>query len=158
MKVQLLCFALLSLLIVSCDSNKIFDSITDLESGSWAQSNELEFQFLITDADVPYNIYYNVRYTDQYPYHNLYVNYTLTDTTGKEIEKALQNMDLFNPKTGVPYGSGIGNNFDYTILALKDYKFPSPGTYIFKTQQYMRQEELEGLAAFGVRVEKATKE
>lgn len=155
MKKQLLLVVLLAALIfISCDNNKVYDSNIDLDSDRWKASQELQYNISIQDSSIPYNLYYNVRYTDEYPFHNLYVTYYLNDTTGKELRQELQNMNLFDPKTGVPLGSGLGKTYDHSILAVTGLKFPYSGTYTFKVKQYMRQEQLVGIKAFGIKVVK----
>ncbi|WP_254245004.1 gliding motility lipoprotein GldH [Hymenobacter sp. BRD67] len=59
-----------------------------------------------------------------------------------------------NPKTGEPLGAGTGDIFDHQFLALKQQHFARPGAYKLTLEQYMRQNQLPGIMAVGVRVAK----
>jgi gliding motility-associated lipoprotein GldH len=65
------------------------------------------------------------------------------------------NIDLFEPKTGKPLGSGLGDIFDHRQLLLDDYKFPNSGKYTISFQQYMRVDSLTNIRSMGVRIEKS---
>src|SRR5580700_3740638 len=87
--------------LCACDKNRIYDRNIDFEKEEWKEKTALEFQFKVEDNAIPYNLLYNIRCTNTYPYYNLYIGYILTDSAGKEIKKNIpQNMDLFNPTTG----------------------------------------------------------
>ena len=64
------------------------------------------------------------------------------------------NYNLFDPKTGEPFGNGLGDVFDHQFLLLENYKFERPGPYNFKLQQYMRMDSLPEVLSAGIRVEK----
>lgn len=152
-------FAALLLLFIaailsSCDNSKVYDTMQDLDSSAWNEHKELKFDVSIADASVPYTLYYMVRYDNDYPYYNLYINRTMEDSSGKVLHKKLQGMDLFKPSTGVPMGSGMGSKKDYLILAEDNYKFPKAGVYTFTLKQYMRQENIPGISAVGFRVDR----
>ncbi len=145
---------LLTGLLFSCDNSKVYDSMTDLDSNAWNENQELAFQVDIPDATVPYTLYYSVRYDNNYPYYNLYVNRILEDSSGKFLNKRLQGMDLFKSSTGIPMGNGMGSKKDYLIISEDNYKFPYAGKYTFKLKQYMRQPNISGISAVGFRIDK----
>ncbi|MDN5205677.1 gliding motility lipoprotein GldH [Fulvivirgaceae bacterium BMA10] len=144
------------LILNACDSSRVFEQNTDLENGYWPKNDVKAFDFEIKDETEAYNIYYNIRNSISYPYHNLYLTYSIEDSLGNNISQALQNMNLFDPKTGEPVGSGLGDIFDIQILALKDFKFKHPGKYTFRMQQFMRMDTLPDILAVGMRIERAT--
>ncbi len=113
----------------------------------------VQFEFEITDPSQTYNLHYNVRNSISYPYHNLYVQYTLEDSAGQVLSKALQNMNLFDPVTGKPLGDGLGDIFDHRIMAIPNQSFPEAGWYRFNIQQFMRQDSLPLILSMGLRVE-----
>ncbi len=130
----------------------------DLDSNAWNENQELAFEVSIPDASVPYKLYYTVRYDNDYPFYNLYINRTLSDSSGKFLNKKLQGMDLFKSSTGIPMGSGMGSKKDYLIISEDKYIFPYAGKYTVKLKHYMRQENLPGISAVGFRIDKITKE
>jgi len=147
---------LLALITASCDKDRIFDRNIDFEKQEWKEKTRLIFKFKVKDNSVPYNLIYNIRYTNTYPYYNLYIGYILKDSAGKEIKKnSPQNMDLFNSTTGKPSGNGLGDLFESYILGIPAYAFPYKGTFTFEVKQYMRKDPIEGIASFGLKVEKA---
>jgi gliding motility-associated lipoprotein GldH len=150
--------AILVLVLVvlgSCDKSRIYEQNIDLPDTKWEENKELSFDFEVPDHRQMYNVLYNVRYSMDYPFYNLYVKYYLLDSTGKELNQKLQGMDLLDPKTGRPFGKGVGGVYDYRILALPNHIFPYSGKYTMKVKQYMRQNPLPHIYSFGLRVEKA---
>ena len=140
--------------LTSCDSTRVYEANTDIGEAGWREAQVLEFKLEVPDSDQSYNILYTVSYSNNYPNYNLYVKNNIIDTSGKKILEKLQGMDLFKPTTGAPYGTGLGGNLDYSILGLSNYKFPHKGWYIIRIKQYMRQDPLKGIIAFGIRLEK----
>ena len=148
--------SLLLLILFSCsDPRRVYEQNTDFSKNLWLADSVVQFEFEITESDLNYNLYYNVRNSISYPYHNLYVRHTLEDSLGTTLSSALQNMDLFDPITGNPLGDGLGDIFDHRILAVSNQRFPENGLYRFKIQQFMRQDSLPLILSVGLRVEKA---
>jgi gliding motility-associated lipoprotein GldH len=139
-----------------CDDNRIYDTHIDIENALWPENKELNYEFEVADNKQAYNVIYNIRYTNTYPYYNLYLHYYLADSTGKVLKDHQLHMDLFDSKTGKPLGKGLGDLFDGTFLNqdLKAYIFPYAGKYKMKLRQYMRQSQLQGISSVGVKVEK----
>ena len=150
--------SVLSVGLFSCDSSKVYDKVQDLDSTIWSDKQELVYPLEIKDASLTYKIYYSVRYDNNYPFYNLYINREMEDSSGKVLNKKLQGMNLFNSNTGVPLGSGMGTKKDYLILSEGSYKFPYAGKYTVKLKQYMRQESVQGISAIGFRIDKVESE
>ena len=88
----------------------------------------------------------------EYPYARLFVNYTLIDPKGVQLQKKMLGNNLFDQKTGEPFGqSGIGDLFDHQFPLLKQYRFYNTGVYKLTFQQFMRKDTLEGVLAAGAR-------
>jgi gliding motility-associated lipoprotein GldH len=139
-----------------CDENRVYDTHIDIENALWPENKELNYDFEIKDHQQAYNVIYNIRYANTYPYYNLYLHYYLADSAGKVLKDHQLHMDLFDSKTGKPLGKGLGDLFDGTFLNqdLKAYRFPYAGKYKMKLRQYMRQSQLQGISSVGVKVEK----
>ena len=152
------CFTLLMVagwFLVSCDSQRVYEDNVEFSDRTWKVTEEPRFDFTISDTTARYNLYYNVRNSLTYPYARIFVTYHLYDSMGKEITKKLVNHDLFDQKTGRPFGnSGLGDLYDHQFLLLKDYVFPAKGKYAVKLDQLMRKDTLQGVLAVGIRVEK----
>ncbi len=146
----------LLMLSTSCDENRVYEKNVDFPNQRWAVDSIPSFEFEISDAGKPYNIYWNVRNTVAYPYRNLYVTYYIEDTAGRRLTADLHNMLLFEPKTGKPYGSGLGDIFSHQFMALPNFKFDREGVYRIRLEQYMRTDTLPEVVSVGTRVEDAT--
>jgi gliding motility-associated lipoprotein GldH len=147
----------LSCLLFACDSDRLFEQNITLEKRYWKADEPLTFDFKIEDSSKPYAIYYNVRNSLEYPYARLFVQYTLSDSTGLQIDKKLKSQFLFDQKTGKPLGqSGIGDVFDHQFLIIDKHIFDYPGKYQLRIEQFNRQDTLQGILAVGARVETFT--
>ncbi|WP_019947582.1 gliding motility lipoprotein GldH [Hymenobacter aerophilus] len=145
------------LLLTACDPAEVYEKNIDLASPAgdpyvWAVQNKPTFEFEITDPAPRYDVYLNIRNTADYSYYNLYTRVTLTGPDGKVLSRKLHGMNLLDPKTGEPLGNGSGDIFDHRILALPNQEFSQTGTYRVQLEQYMRQDQLPGIMAVGVRV------
>lgn len=147
-------FAIFCSLLAACGTSSEYDTIQDLPEEGWVMNNTLKFPVEITDNTKPYEFYYSVRYDNTYPYYNFYATRFLYDSSGKLIAKQLQQMNLFNPQTGAPYGSGIGSKKDYSIKSQSDLVFPYIGKFNIEVKHYMRIDTIPGIKAFGIRLDK----
>lgn len=150
-----LLWGLLVLCIASCDDQRVYESNVELPQKMWLSDSVVHFQFKVESSKTRYNLYYNIRNTLSYPFQNLYIRYSLQDDQGNLVQKDLVNQVLFDPKTGRPFGSGLGDIFDHQFLLIDDYKFERAGVYDFSIQHYMRPDTLTEVMAVGVRLEKA---
>jgi gliding motility-associated lipoprotein GldH len=144
----------LMVIITACDQNKIYDTYVDLEDSIWHQDTLTSYNFSIEDAALDYDISYNIRYAEVYPYYNIYVKYYLEDSMSTIIQSELQEIILFDKKSGTPLGDGLGDIFDRQVLIFENFKFPADGNYTFKIKQFMRTENLPGIMSFGLRIDK----
>ena len=157
MSKRLLILPLLALLAVACNPNQVFEQNTDFANFSWDVQKKPAFAFAIADTLPRYDVYFNVRNAANYPYYNLFVKATLLGPDGPVGAPRLHQMLLLDPKTGEPRGSGTGDIYDHSILALPNQRFGRAGRYTLTLEQYMRQDQLPGLMAVGVRVMKRVK-
>ena len=158
---------LCALWLFSCDERRVYEKNIDLPGNVWHKDSILNFSFNIADAQQQYNIYYNIRNARSYGAQNLYLQVELTDSLGNVLSSDLNNIDLFNSKTGEPLGSGM-DVIDYQVPVFKAYQFPKPGRYAIGLQHKMRNEaggqpiaeegKLMDIVAMGIRVEKTAQE
>ncbi len=147
-------FILLVLLgnLAACGNSSTYEGYKNFENKQWKADATAVFNFEITEDTKPYQISYSIRNTVGYPYYNLYLDYTLADATGKVISTQRVDKNLLNPKTGEPYGKGIGDLYDHEFIALENFKFPKKGGYTFTLKQAMRLDPLPEIVAVGMRV------
>lgn len=140
-------------LVSSCDSKRVFEGKKDFSDRLWVFNNPAEFYFDIDDTDVAYNLLFNIRNTAKYQYQNIYLQYYLEDSTGRLLSKELKNIQLFNSKTGIPFGQGLGDIYDIEKTFLENYTFEHQGKYKLRIDQFMRQDSLAEVLSVGLRVE-----
>ena len=140
-------------LLSSCDGNRVFEGKKDFDDRLWKVDDPAEFQFEIVETDKLYNLLVSVRNSAKYPFQNIYLQYYLQDSTGRVLSKDLKNIQLFNSKTGIPLGKGLGDLYDIEKPILEDYSFNQMGKYTFRIDQFMRQDSLLEVMSVGFRVE-----
>lgn len=150
---KLLFVCAMGMIATGCNSNKLFQEKYDFEDQVWLEETLPEFSVEISDASQAYDIFYSVRHTQDYPFQNLYVQLRLADTTGGLLKSELQNVLLFDPKSGEPFGSGLGSLITRNVRGVKGYQFPEAGTYVFQFEQRNRSEATAGIDSFGIWVE-----
>jgi gliding motility-associated lipoprotein GldH len=148
----------MAIFLSSCSDSRIYDEYHDFDDNAWHMDSTQHFSFTIDTTENPYSLSYLVRNTADYSYYNLYLKFTLEDSLHQVIESQMQEVILFDPKTGKPYGSGLGDLFSHEFPAIAAFSFPYNGTFTFSVQQYMRVEALEGIQSLGLKVEKVQKE
>lgn len=139
-------------LLTGCDPNRVFEQNIEFPNYSWDVQQKPAFTFAIKDTAARYDIYFNVRHASAYGFYNLYLKHTLTGPVGPVGPPLLHQMLLMDAKTGEPKGSGTGDIYDMQLLALPKQHFAKTGNYTLTLEQYMRQAQLPGLMAVGVRV------
>ena len=137
----------------SCDSQRVFEENIEIPDKMWLADSSLNFQFEINSTRDRYNLFYNVRNGLSYPFQNLYIQCTVNDTLGNQVKNELINQNLFDPKTGRPFGSGLGDVFDHQFPILTNYRFNRVGIYEVNIKHYMRPDTLKEIMAIGVRLE-----
>lgn len=150
-------------LIVGCDSNRVFDEYQSVPN-EWAKNNVVAFKVSPPDSINPYNLFVNLRNTNDYKYSNLFLIVELNYPNGKTIKDTLE-YTMTNPD-----GSFLGTGFTdvkENKLWYKGYDTPfvfdETGEYVVNIQHAMRQngmvngiDKLEGITDVGFRVELST--
>ena len=127
----------------------------DLPEAFWHADSVKQFKFEIKDTSRSYNLKATIRNSSSYPFHNIYYQYSLTDPNGDVVIKELKENELFDPKSGAPRGSGLGDLFDHSLALRENFRFPYPGRYTIRFQQFMRMDTLPHILSVGMRVEYA---
>ncbi len=148
-----LLLAICLIFLMSCDSGRIYEENRDFEESFWLKDSVASFEFQIADVSIPYDIKVNVRNGFDFPFYNLYYQYELKDSLGRSLEKDMLEMILFDPKTGEPFGQGLGDLFDHQQPVMSDYDFPFPGSYKIEFTHFMRLDTLPLILSVGARVE-----
>lgn len=151
-------------LITSCDSKAVYDVYKSVPS-QWHKDSIASFNFKSPDTINNYNLYVNLRNTNDYRFSNLFLLVELNYPNGKVIKDTLEY------KMAAPNGELLGTGFSdikenkLWYRGYKDsFKFNEEGDYTVNIQHAMRNngdvkgvEYLEGITDIGFRVEQAQK-
>lgn len=144
--------------LFSCTSNAVYENYEDIPDNEWAFQNPVSFEFVVDDASTVYSVDYYVRNTLDYPFNNLYVNYSLENAKGDTLRSSRHESILFDQSTGKPFGKTAGDFYDHEFALFPEFTFPDTGTYTFTMKQYMRVDTLQHVYAVGLKVAKAQPE
>lgn len=138
----------LLILTFSCSGDRVFEEFQSFNTLSWNEGDSVLFDLKeLKEKGGPKLI--AVKFNENYPFSNCYVRVISKDSTGKTLENRLINVPLFDSKTGQPLGTGFGNTFTkYDTLPVVISDQASSLTFL----QYMRQEELSGIEAIGLKI------
>jgi gliding motility-associated lipoprotein GldH len=147
------CSLLIILLaLFSCDNETIYDQYQSIDNASWEKSKTYYFTFMIDDISVPYNLFFEVRNNNLYPYQNLWLFCNQEQPIGQLKRDTIECM--LADDYGKWYGRGI-SLFQFSSPILSHYKFPYAGQYTFSFKHGMRDSLLTGIQEIGFRVDKA---
>lgn len=146
----LMLLPLLVLLVFSCDNKKekrIFDQNNILEDIEWKRSDVLHYEFDIEDTSKQYNISFNIRHANMYPFANILFNLRLESPGGstrvKDFEVFLRNSD------GEFLGDGLGDYWDFKVEGMNGIRFAEPGKWKADVEHYMPMDIVPGIMEFG---------
>lgn len=142
------------LTVPACKKSGDFKEMRDFPKNEWFIAHKQTFEFSITDTASTYRFNYLVRNSVSYPFYNLYLQQKLTDSSGTQLSGSMDEVILFDEKSGKPYGDGMGDIFDCRIQApkLQAMKFPKAGKYRWIISHSMRPDPLTGIMSIGVEV------
>jgi len=147
----------LVLLVISCDSERFYDEYKSV-SNQWERENIIEFNFTPTDTIKTYNLFINLRNTNDYKFNNLFLIAEIDYPNGKSV------VDTLEYKMAKPNGELMGVGFtdvkENKLWYKENFTFNESGDYKIKLQHAMRENgningvnALEGVTDVGFRIE-----
>lgn len=151
-KLLLIFYSVILFSMMSCQNNDVFSQYSSVPVNGWNKDSAFNFNVHISDVQLRYNVYVNVRNRGEYPYQNmwLFLEKMSPDST---ITKDTINFYLADQR-GKWLGSGVGQSFEMPVLYQQNISFPKQGTYRYRIFQGMRDTILVGVNDIGIRVEK----
>jgi len=140
-------------LLASCDRDRLWEKNISLEDEVWNFRNVLEYHVTISDPSTPCNFYLNIRNTNRYRFSNLFLFIETHYPDGKMSRDTVEC--ILADAAGRWLGKGLGSTKESRILLMNNILFPWKGDYLFRIEQAMRVEDLEGIRDMGIRIEKA---
>ena len=152
-------------LVSSCDSKAVYDVYKSVPN-QWHKDSLVSFNFKAPDTTKAYNLYVNLRNTNDYEFSNLFLIVEMNYPNGKAVKDTLEY------KMAAPNGELLGSGFSdvkENRLWYRGFKTPFRFTELSETKDYkvtvqhaMRAngsvngvENLEGITDIGFRVEQA---
>jgi gliding motility-associated lipoprotein GldH len=142
-----LCF-----LCFSCDNGTVYHQYQGIDRFLWEKDKEYYFTCSISDTTASYNITFEVRNNNLYPYQNLWIFYAEKSPAGVIRRDTMECM--LADEFGKWSGKGI-SLFQSSFPIRTNYRFPISGQYTFGFWQGMRNDTLRGIQEIGFRVELA---
>ncbi|MEM9325395.1 MAG: gliding motility lipoprotein GldH [Bacteroidota bacterium] len=146
---------LLLIVCSACDHNRIFEGFVTLPT-YWHQDDAVSFEFVIDDESLTYDLVAQIKQDIDYPNYNFYFKYSLVDPADSVLTERLEEAIFFEPKTGRPLGSGIGDTFDHEYVLEEAFQFPAAGDYKVDLRQFMRVDSIPNILRLGLRIERST--
>jgi len=149
--------AILGCLVLSCDSNRVYDEYQTIPS-TWNKDSIVTFNLKTIDSVKPYNVFINIRNNSDFDYSNLFLIAQIKFPQGKVITDTLE-YEMAAPN-GEWLGTGFGDVKESKLWYKQNVIFEETGNYKFSLQQAMRKngdeegiENLEGITEVGFRIE-----
>lgn len=156
---KLVVFLLLFMSLVACDEHRVFDTYTSVGTIGWDKEKLVNFQFEMNDSIETYDLFIQVRNTNEFEYSNLYLIAELQYPSGFHV------VDTLEYKMADSYGHWLGSGFtdikESKLFFKERFRFSEAGTYGVNIQQAMRKrnelegiQSLKGISDVGFRIEK----
>ena len=147
-----------SFVLASCDSNRVFDTYKSVPK-SWHKDSVVSFKVNPPDSTNAYNLFVNLRNTNDYKFNNLFLIVEMVFPHGKTIKDTLEYR-MADPN-GKLLGTGITGVKENKLWYKEQVVFKEAGEYTVNIQHAMRENgkvngvvELEGITDVGFRIEK----
>lgn len=145
--------ALLVLLCLSCTQTTVFHQYESIPQGEWSRNNILNFEVEIDSTNLESNIDVELTYNNSYPYSNLYLFVSATDTAANFLFSDTVNITLAD-EYGKWLGKGWGASYQQVIEYKNSYRFPSSGNYNISIKHGMRDNPISGIERVGIKIER----
>lgn len=131
-------------LFFSCDSNTINTGTKSLD-GAWSKNDVLEFDIQQLDSLKNYNIFIDIRNSNDYKYSNLFLIASIEFPHGKSIVDTLEyKMALPN---GEWLGTGLGSVKENKLWYKEEVSFKENGIYKLRIAHAARNNgDVEGVS------------
>ena len=137
-----------TLLLVSCDGERMYEDFHSFNQAGWQVLDTASFDLAELDSITGPSLV-AVRYTEDFPFSNMYIKLIYRDSSKLVLRDTVWNVPIFDTQSGKPLGKGFGNT--YTTYDTLPFAIPVQAKEILLLQ-YMRQAELLGVEAVGIKV------
>ncbi|MEM0517668.1 MULTISPECIES: gliding motility lipoprotein GldH [Aequorivita] len=159
---RVLAFLLITVLLVSCESDTVFSEIRAMDD-HWGANEVVSFALPELDSLKQYNLFVNIRNSNEYKFNNLFLIVSMNFPHGKTVTDTLEYR-MANPD-GSWMGQGIGDVKENKLWYKENVRFLENGHYTVDIAQAMRNNgdvegvtKLEGITDVGFSIEEAFKQ
>jgi len=138
--------------LISCGEIGGYQAFHSIENDNWNRNDTAHFVIDIKDTTSKYQWNYLLRHKVDYAYQNLWVTGKIV-CPNDSIIPIHQNVKL-GDKNGIWYGNGLSNIMNVEVPIQENFKFPHAGEYHFYLLQNMRENPIEGIIDFGIKIKK----
>ncbi len=145
----------ISFLLVSCvDDRILFEETKVFDGKPWQRKDAVSFVFDVQDSTQKHLISCYLKNLNDYQFCNLYIQYSILDSTKKSIKNEIKDLMLYNPKTGEPFGKEeMFTDAQLGLYTLDSITFPSKGKYTILLQHHMRDlSSLDQILSIGTQI------
>lgn len=146
-------FLVILAFLSSCNGQVQYEKYFEIPDSKWDHDQVINFELEIEDATQAYDLYINVRHTNDYPYSNLWTMLYYTPANGQGTQQRME-FKLAQPD-GKWLGNGFGSTVTHEIKVRSGIKFEQPGKVVFTLQHDMRINPVPAVSHMGLRLEKA---
>ena len=157
---KLFAFSFFLILIFSCDSKTLISMNKEL-SGVWKKQEIITFNLPELDSLKGYDLFINLRNTNNYKFNNLHLIVAMNFPYGKIVTDTLE-YKMAKPD-GTWLGNGIGDVKENKLWYKENVTFIEKGTYKVSISHAMRNngevagvKNLDGIIDVGFSVEEKT--
>lgn len=138
--------------LVSCQPENRWLLIKDFPQIKWAKDSAVRFTIQVDEPVKNLDFIYQVQYTDDYPFENIWLDYVISEPSGKTIAHSRDNLVLFEPKSGRPLGTGTSERRFLDAYFLRNISLSQTGAYQITINHYMRTDSLSGIQSIGLKI------
>ncbi|GEQ84805.1 gliding motility lipoprotein GldH [Patiriisocius marinistellae] len=145
---------------IACDNATVAGDTHTLSGNSWDVDEKIDFEIPVLDSIKQYDVFVNVRNTNEYPFNNLFLIVSMQYPNGKTA------VDTLEYKMAAPDGSwlgeGIGSIKESKLYYKENFSFRENGNYSLGITHAVRNngnvqgvKNLQGISDVGYSVEVA---
>lgn len=140
------------LIFAGCTVVPVVDQWQTINKSEWHKSNKISFPVEITDTAYYYDLFVNLRVTNDYKFSNLWLKLNIKYPDSTKLENDL--MLTLADHRGKWTGHTLGHVVSFRLPALKNKVFGKSGIYYFELEQNMRDTVLKEVVSAGIKLEK----
>jgi gliding motility-associated lipoprotein GldH len=145
-------YLLIFFALLSCSENDKTVLSVRIPDCGWATTSPLNFNFSISDTLCRKDFLYEAAYSPDFPWENIWLRYHLKGPAGDTLLSSTDNLFLFQPGSGKPFGKGPAERLYLSAWFLKNFRFPGAGKYQLIVEHRLRQDTLKGIQSLSVRL------